>query len=127
MKESNIQSEISIELSKSRHVRLFRNNVAQCWTGEVIQKDKYTVTIANYRILHAGLFVGSSDLIGLETITVTPEMVGQQIARFTGIEVKTEGGRIKKEQLAWQNFINTRGGKAVICRSVEEAKEAFGV
>jgi len=127
MKEGNIQSEISIELSKARHVRIFRNNVAQTYIGEVIQKDAKTITLANYRVLHAGLCVGSSDLIGLESLSITPEMVGQKIARFIGIEVKTPTGHIKKEQIAFQNFINERGGKAVIVRSVDEAKEAFGV
>lgn len=125
--EGNIQNHIGIELSKNKNIRLFRNNTGDGYVGEVIQKDRNTITLANYRILHAGLCVGSSDYIGLETITITPEMIGKQIARFTGLEVKTPTGRIRKEQVGFMNFVNARGGKAVICRSVDEAKEAFGV
>jgi hypothetical protein len=44
---------------------------------------------------------GSADLIGYRTITITPEMVGQQVAVFTSIEVKTPTGRIRPEQQQW--------------------------
>jgi hypothetical protein len=46
----------------------------------------------------ASLCKGSADLIGYRTITITPDMVGQQVAVFTSIEVKTPTGRIRPEQ-----------------------------
>jgi hypothetical protein len=44
---------------------------------------------------------GSADLIGYRSITITPDMVGQQVAVFASIEVKTPTGRIRPEQQQW--------------------------
>jgi hypothetical protein len=62
-------------------------------------------------------------LIGWRTITVTPEMVGQQLAVFTSIEVKTPTGRIRPEQHAWLGAVRSAGGIAGIARSVEDASD----
>jgi dihydroxyacid dehydratase/phosphogluconate dehydratase len=69
-----------------------------------------------------GLARGSADLIGYRTITITPEMVGQQVAVFTSIEVKTPTGRIRPEQRAWMETVQAAGGIAGVARSVEDAK-----
>jgi len=70
-----------------------------------------------------GLARGSADLIGWRTITITPDMVGQQLAVFTSIEVKTEHGRVRPEQHAWQRTVSDAGGIAGIARSVRDANE----
>jgi len=70
-----------------------------------------------------GLARGSADLIGWRTITITPEMVGQQLAVFTSIEVKTPTGRIRPEQQAWLDTVQTAGGIAGIARSIRDANE----
>jgi hypothetical protein len=62
-------------------------------------------------------------LIGWRTITITPEMVGQQLAVFTSIEVKTPTGRIRPEQQAWLDTVQTAGGIAGIARSIRDANE----
>src|SRR5690348_14183966 len=59
--------------------KLWRNNV-----GALEDKHGRWVTF--------GLEVGSSDLIGYQTITVTPDMLGQQLAVFLAVEVKREVG-----------------------------------
>jgi hypothetical protein len=68
-----------------------------------------------------GLARGSADLIGYRTITITPDMVGQQVAVFLSIEVKTPTGRIRPEQQAWMDTVQAAGGIAGVARSVEDA------
>lgn len=54
----------------------------------------------------------SPDYVGFLPTVITPEMVGRQVAIFTGIEVKPEGTVIHKEwspksrEYAQQKFIN---------------------
>jgi hypothetical protein len=69
-----------------------------------------------------GLCKGSADLIGYRSITITPEMVGQQVAVFASIEVKTPTGRIRPEQQQWLDTVQAAGGIAGVARSVEDAK-----
>ena len=68
-----------------------------------------------------GLCKGSADLIGYRTITITPDMVGQQVAVFASIEAKTPAGRIRPEQQAWMETVQAAGGIAGVARSVEDA------
>ena len=109
MSEQRIQQEIRIAFSTGA-TRLFRNN-----TGTL--RDQHG------RPVQFGLARGSADLIGYRTITITPEMVGQQVAVFTSIEVKTPaGGRIRPEQQQWLEAVQAAGGIAGVARSVEDAK-----
>jgi hypothetical protein len=50
-------------------------------------------------------------------------MVGHQLAVFTSIEVKTPTGRIRPEQQAWLDTVQTAGGIAGIARSIRDANE----
>ena len=65
---------------------------------------------------------GGSDLIGYRRITVTSEMVGQEIAQFAAVEVKTPRGRVRPEQQQFIDHVLSAGGIAGIARSVDEAK-----
>ena len=69
-----------------------------------------------------GLCKGSADLIGWTTRTITPEMVGTQVAVFTSIEVKTATGRLRPEQRQWLDAVQAAGGVAGVARSVEDAQ-----
>ena len=93
---------------------MFRNN-----TG--------TLRDINGRPVTFGLCKGSADLIGWRTVTVTPEMVGQQIAVFTSIEVKSTSGRVKPEQQTWMQAVAAAGGIAGIARSVGEAMDILQI
>lgn len=64
---------------------------------------------------------GGSDLIGLHTVTVTPDMVGQRLAVFTAIEVKTPVGRVSEQQQRFIAMVKGLGGIAGVARSVEDA------
>ena len=88
--------------------RLWRNN-----TGAL--KD------ATGRLVRYGLCPGSSDLIGLRQVTITPDMVGQTIAQFVAIEVK-DRGRLTEQQQAFITMVQQAGGLAGVARSPEEAR-----
>ena len=111
--EQTIQQHIRLACSIGS-CRLFRNN-----TG--------TLRDINGRPVSFGLCKGSADLIGWRTVTVTPEMVGQQIAVFTSIEVKSTSGRVKPEQQQWLNAVAAAGGIAGIARSVGEAMDILQI
>jgi hypothetical protein len=105
--EQQIQQHIRLTCSTGA-TRLFRNN-----TG--------TLRDANGRPVSFGLARGSADLIGWTIRTVTPEMVGTQVAVFTSIEVKTATGRLRPEQQQWLDAVQAAGGIAGVARSVEDA------
>ena len=69
-----------------------------------------------------GLMQGSADLIGWTEVTVTPEMVGQSVAVFTSIEVKTATGRARKNQERWATYVKKSGGLAGFARDEQEAR-----
>jgi len=108
--------------------RVLRNNVAVAWVGQLFKPDGIRVVtmvpgdvlLRGARPLHAGLHVGSGDLIGWKTITITPDMVGRPVAVFTSIEAKDGSGRPSRAQLAWQRAVRMSGGIALISHSEEE-------
>lgn len=107
--EQTIQQHIRLACSKG-DCRLFRNN-----TGTLPDK--------NGRPVSFGLAKGSADLIGWTTRTVTQDMVGQQVAVFTSIEVKTATGRIRPEQQQWLDAVQAAGGIAAVARSVADCEQ----
>lgn len=104
MTESEIQSQIQRTLGSRPDVRIFRNHV-----GRVRDEHGRWHTF--------GLAPGSADLIGWHSVTITSEMVGQQVAVFLSVEVKTATGRVRPEQEAWARTVQAHGGKAIITRS----------
>lgn len=103
--ERRIQSEI--QLAATGPARLWRNNVGAL-------RDQ------RGQLVRYGLCPGSSDLIGLRTITITPDMVGQQVAVFTAVEVK-DRGRPTDQQQAFITMVQMAGGLAGVARSVPDA------
>jgi hypothetical protein len=106
--EQAIQQSIILAHSKG-NTRLLRNNCGQCKTtdGRVIRYG-----VGN---------PGGADLIGLTAVTITPDMVGQRLAVFTAIEVKTPTGRISEQQQRFIAMVKGFGGIAGIARSVDDA------
>ena len=109
MSEKQIQTQILNAIGSRPDVRLFRNNVG--------------VALNNERPLRFGLCNGSSDLIGIQKIVITPDMVGQEIGRFLSIECKSDKGRTTKSQTRWLEMVRNFGGKSFIARSAQEAQE----
>lgn len=116
--EQTVLHELMLAIGQRQELKIFRSNTGTGWQGKrkVIPGKPNDVYLENARPVHAGLFVGSSDLIGYTTVEVTPEMVGQKVAIFTAIEVKAKGKKASPEQ---QNFINAvkhAGGLAGVAR-----------
>jgi len=112
MSETPIMRDIMVALSKAG-ARTFRNNVGVA---------KFKGDDGKPRYVRYGLCNGSSDVIGLTPIVITPDMVGKTVAVFTAVEVKRP--KNKREQEDQQNFVamvRGRGGIAGFARSVEQA------
>ncbi|MGB9154374.1 MAG: hypothetical protein WCD70_14945 [Alphaproteobacteria bacterium] len=100
--------------------------IASSKVGVVLHKNIRGMfyTLDKKHKVKAGLLAdGSGDLIGYTPTIITQEMVGQTIAIYTSVEVKTETGTAKKHQKDWRDRVLSRGGKAGIARSVEDALE----
>jgi len=107
--ETDLQQRIRLALGLRTDLRLFRNQVGQLpdpKTGRPVQ---------------FGLARGSADLIGWRTVTITPDMVGQRIAVFSSLEIKTPTGRLTPAQHNWQAAVRSAGGIAGVARSVTDA------
>ncbi|MEY3928952.1 MAG: hypothetical protein RLZZ516_662 [Cyanobacteriota bacterium] len=74
------------------------------------------------RFVRFGLCKGSSDLIGLRSVVVTPEMVGQRIAQFVALEIKAPQGVVSPQQQAFLRLVQQLGGVAAVCRSIQQAE-----
>lgn len=107
--ETTLQQQIRLALGTLPHVRAFRNQVGSL-------PDPRTGRLVTF-----GLAKGSADLVGWRTITIGPEHVGQRIAVFTSIEVKTPTGRVRPDQSAWMGAVQAAGGIAGVARSVDDA------
>ena len=90
-------------------MRLWRNN-----TGALVDQQG--------RFVRFGLCKGSSDLIGLRSLQITPELVGQRLAQFVALEIKTGSGTVRPEQRAFLRLVHQLGGVGAVCRSIEQAQ-----
>ena len=104
MSEKTFQEDTKYRLSQEGYT-LFRNNVG-------------LAKLADGRRIRYGLCPGSSDLVGWKTITATPEMVGQKIAVFTAIEVKSRRGKISCKQQNFIDVVRRAGGIAEIRKEI---------
>lgn len=109
--EQSIQQHIRLACSKGL-TRLFRNNVGRL-------PDPRSGRWVEFGVGGKG----AGDLLGWRTITITPDMVGTQLAVFTSIEVKSPTGRVRPEQKTWMDAVQAAGGVAGIARSVKDAQQ----
>lgn len=116
-----------ILLSVGREVRLFNNPVGNGWMGKVVAETASVVTLAQPRRIAFGLHPGSADLIGWRTVTITPDMVGRSIAVLASVEVKSETGRPRDDQIHWAETVRAAGGFAGVARSPEQARLILGL
>lgn len=106
--EHDVQNKIVLAVQNAGST-MFRNNVGTCEKVDKRTGKKYFVRF--------GLCEGSSDLIGITPIEITPGMVGKRIGVFTAIEVKKD---VKKSydkhrmetQKRFIDFVNRNGGLA---------------
>lgn len=118
MPESTIQKQIMLALSGA-DCTVWRQNTGLGWTGnstriastQTVTLHPGDVVIRNARPLHAGLCVGSSDLIG----------VHHGSGRFLAVEVKAPRGRPTEQQTNFIDHVRMCGGLAGVARSPEDA------
>jgi hypothetical protein len=89
--------------------RLFRINSGLGWVGRVLKRTTETIILGGPRPLRAAP-AGWPDLCGWTSVTVTPEMVGQTLAVFTGEEFKRERDALRPEQAAFRAVLERMGG-----------------
>jgi hypothetical protein len=111
MSEHELQQRIRLACGRGP-VRLWRNN-----SGALVDQQG--------RLVRFGLCKGSSDLIGLRTLEITTDLVGQRLAQFVALEIKTTRGLVSPEQRAFLALVEQLGGVAAICRSVEAAEQVL--
>lgn len=119
--ESTIQKRILFAIGRLKNSRIFRVNTGLAWTGTIVRKTEFTITLQNYRPLHAGMVKGGSDLIGWKSIVIGPEHIGMTIAQFVALECKTKTGRTTDEQDNFLRVVKAAGGVAEVIRSEDEA------
>lgn len=82
--ESQVLGETKIAAGLIPGLRLARNNVGSA--------------MINGRKVMFGLGVGTPDLCGFYSIVITQDMVGKRVAVATGIECKSEHGKLSEDQ-----------------------------
>ena len=124
-KEHDLQNEIRLHVSREQLGTLFRANVGQGWAGKVqrmhLTPDTNTILLVNPRPFSTGLPAGFPDLFGFVPVTITPDMVGQEIAVFAAVEVKQKTGRVSAKQRDMMAFLQKHGARAGVARSVDDA------
>lgn len=124
-KEHDLQNEIRLHIAREQLGTLFRANVGQGWAGKVqrmhLTPDTNTILLINPRPFSTGLPVGFPDLFGFVPVTITPDMVGQEIAVFAAVEVKQKTGRVSAKQRDMMAFLQKHGARAGVARSVDDA------
>lgn len=120
-------------------MRLFRNEVVgAAWTAprdrvfhgpsdRPMRLQHGDVLLRNPKRFNSGLYKGSSDLVGWRPLTITADMVGQQVAQFVSIEAKEGSGRLSDAQRRWLETVERQGGFAVVARSVDDVRRALEV
>lgn len=116
MSESEHQRKVFVNLNSKKDTRVFRNNVGFGWSGKVIRKAAPYTTLIHASPVRFGLCPGSADLIGIEQIEITPEMVGKKIGQFLAVELKSLKGIHKTRQKDFRDLVEKLGGKYVLSR-----------
>ena len=107
--ETRLQNQIRLAVSANcENVTLYRNH-----TGAL--RDN------RGKFVQFGLSPGSPDLVGYKKIRITEEMVGQDLAVFIGIEIKTPGENARDDQQHWLDRLEKHGGIASVVHSEAEA------
>ncbi len=126
MSESSLLQDIISKFSRG-DVRLFRNNCGMAYYGKIISNKNRKLIIVNpTRVVYGLAGKGSSDLIGWKSVIITPDMIGEKLAIFTAIEVKSQKGRLSPAQLNFINQVNLVGGIACVARDVDDITKIFG-
>lgn len=116
--EGTVQREVRLEAARLDKL-LFRNNRG---AGKMESGNFVRYGLANDS-KKLGDAVKSADLVGIEKVMITPEMVGHFIGRFLSVEVKAgnwkyTGTPEEVAQVKWATTINAYGGRAIFTNRV---------
>jgi hypothetical protein len=75
--------------------------------------------------VRCGLCKDSADIIGFRPVLITPDMVGQTIAKFIGWETKGPRTAIRQGQRDWLAMLASHGGEARLIVEGETDLEAI--
>lgn len=95
--ESYVMNRHKNSVLKNNNIKLWRNNVGLFY---------------NYRRdpIRCGLCPGSADLIGFESIIITPEMLGKRLAVFRADEIKKDKNqKLSPQQIEWLSMCKEMG------------------
>jgi hypothetical protein len=123
MSEAALMRKVQVALT-DKDTRLFRNNVGSAWRGRVVHNRDGSITIHKPQLVHFGLCPGSSDLIGLRRVVITPDMLDQEVALFIAAEVKLTQRPSDRtnEQLAFVEMVLSLGGRAGFASDIDGAR-----
>lgn len=86
-----------------------------CWRNQVGNFK----TMDGSRTINIGV-KGSADLMAVKPTVITPDMVGQTLAVFVAVEVKTATGRQSESQKKWQAAVEKLGVEYILARSEQD-------
>ncbi len=114
MLENPVQTRIRLEAATAG-LQLFRNNVGAC-TDETGRLIRYGLGNDSEKI---NKVLKSPDLVGWQSIVITPDMIGKRVAVVASLEVKRSDWNPAKKldphelaQQAWHDLVNAAGGKS---------------
>lgn len=133
-RETAIKNQILIGLGSRPDVLIWNSPCGKFFTRQEIKrwlKDEYRID-ASERVLSklrpvAIGYPGQADTMAIVEVEITPDMVGQRIGVFAGLEVKTpktetsRAGTQSEQQEKWQRAVQKRGGHYALVRSPAEA------
>lgn len=127
MKEKSWMKTVMLAVSSRDDAMIFRANVGTGWTSSQrpIKHHDGAVTLLDARPLSSGLPPGFHDLIGIQRVTITQDMVGQEIGQLFTIETKTKTGRVSSVQQNFKHQIEKYGGRSIISRPGEDVQGYF--
>ena len=109
MRESPILHASLLALSEAGHLA-WRNNTAMGWAGKCARLPNGDMLIRNPYPIHAGLCVGSGDII-----------ICTKEGRFAAVETKSTDGRQRIDQKKFGAAVIAHGGIYGVARSAEDS------
>ena len=116
--EAQVQQEIRL-VAPTHGAVLWRNNVGACRAADG-RHVRYGLANDSAQLNAA---VKSADLIGIQMVTITPDMVGQTVGVFLSIECKrgdwaSRGTDRERAQEQWARVVTDAGGIAIMAADV---------
>ena len=121
MKQGEHEIQNAVRVALSGYGIFFRINVGQGWIGKSKRLPNGDVLLKYPRPFSTGAPMGFSDLFGVRSVLITPDMVGRTIGQAVFLEVKAENGRISDEQEHFLGMMKKKGCIAEVVRSADEA------